>query len=122
LAYCCSLLSIRLPASLEVIEDGDFASCWSLVELAFEAPSKLRVISKNAFSWCKALTSITLPGSLSALHEESFGSCQSLKRVRFEPGSERPEIHPDAFKRCENLEEIYPREYARGLRLDRRLL
>jgi hypothetical protein len=113
-ASCHSLLSIRLPASLEVIEEGAFSECWSLVELTFEAPSKLRVIGSGAFDRCQALRSITLPGSLRELHEESFGCCWSLKRVTFEPGPEPPVIHPDAFADCQNLDEIYPREYAEG--------
>jgi hypothetical protein len=78
-AACRSLLSIRLPASLEVIEENVFVQCSSLVELTFEAPSKLRVIANRAFSRCESLTSITLPGSLRELHEVSFGWCRSLK-------------------------------------------
>jgi hypothetical protein len=97
-----------------VIEEKAFRGCSSLVELTFEAPSKLRVIAKRAFGECEALTSITLPGSLRELHEGSFGSCESLKRVRFEPGSEPPEIHPRAFECCPKLDEIRPREYAGG--------
>jgi hypothetical protein len=117
-----SLLSIRLPASLEVIEEGAFCFCWSLVELTFEAPSKLRVIARHAFRDCDALTSITLPGSLRAIHEQSFVWCRSLKSVTFERGSERAKIHRDAFARCPNLDEICPREYARSLRLERQFV
>jgi hypothetical protein len=121
-SYCRSLLSIRLPASLEVIEGEAFWICSSLAELTFEARSKLRVISSDAFRGCDALTSITFPGSLRAIHERSFCWCGSLKSVTFEPGSARPEIHPDAFQDCPNLDEGYPREGARGLRLVKRLL
>jgi hypothetical protein len=117
--FCRSLLSIRLPASLEVIAEEAFSACSSLLELTFEAPSKLRVIANGAFARCGALTSITLPGSLRELHEASFAWCGSLKSVTFEPGSEPPEIHPRAFLQCENLDEIYPREYADSLSLDK---
>jgi hypothetical protein len=115
-------LSIRLPASLEAIEEEAFWGCSSLLELTFEAPSKLREIARHAFVECEALTSIILPGSLRALHKRAFGYCESLTSVTFEPGLEPRGIHPDAFQGCPNLDEIYPEEYADWLRLDEEVL
>jgi hypothetical protein len=87
-----------------VIGNGAFLLCKALVEVTFEAPSRLRVIRKYAFAECRALTSIAFPGSLRAIRGWTFRSCLVLRTVTFESGGVTPEIHPEAFANCPDLD------------------
>jgi hypothetical protein len=111
-AWCESLRSIRLQASLEVIGALAFVSCSSLATVTFEAPSRVRVIDQEAFALCQSLASIRFPGSLKSTGQRSFGLCDNLRRVEFESGSLPPEIHPDAFQHCDNLDTGFLRKRA----------
>jgi hypothetical protein len=79
-------MSICLPASVKILEEGSFMLCNSLCSLTFESGSKLSRIEAKAFQGCSRLTSIVIPKSIEELRPRwALGS--SLYRVIFESAS-----------------------------------
>lgn len=58
------IVSVTIPASIEVITHDAFLGCENLTSVIFEDNSKLTEIGANAFSDCSSLTNIILPTSL----------------------------------------------------------
>ena len=59
---CSGLIKLKIPASVEVIEEGAFDSSDSLTEVCFET-GRLKSIGKYAFGHCLKLETIILPQS-----------------------------------------------------------
>ncbi len=80
-AYCTSLESITIPASVTGIcvpettgmqleieyERGTFSGCTSLKSVEFEKGSRLETIGDLAFTGCTSLESITIPASVTEI-------------------------------------------------------
>ena len=132
---CTNLLSIEIPASVQVIESTAFNGCTSLVSVVFEEGSQLSkicggYISSNysahlgAFSDCTALTDIEIPAKVQVIEAAAFKNCSALKSVTFESDSQLETIgggydysagssspynryyYYGAFSDCINLEAI----------------
>jgi hypothetical protein len=91
---CDSLLSIRLPASLEVIEDEVFFLCHSLSEVTFGQPSKLSFIGAFAFLGCASLHQLHIVASVSGI-EEALVACSAVCEITVDSGNRHFRIEED---------------------------
>lgn len=82
-AHCfkrCQIQEIRLPDSLEVIEEFAFDNCRQLSKVVISKNCKLTSIGQYAFT-NSAITSIVFPSSLTTIHQYAFFNCYNLKEV-----------------------------------------
>jgi hypothetical protein len=96
------------PFTVTIFRDMDFFRryCFadSLVRrLDFECGSKVREITRAAFSDITALRSIRIPASVEMLHGYCFSKCISLSDVTFEQGSRLQRIDKCAFSQCRSI-------------------
>jgi ferredoxin len=94
---CTNLTSIRIPQSVEILDEACFRSV-PLREVIFEAGSLLKSIGKMAFSNTQ-IKSIEIPKRVEVLCAECFGGCRQLAEVTFEEESELKRIESKAFLR-----------------------
>ncbi len=99
--YGSDIAEIRLPESVEIIDEDAFADAKSLKSI--ELPENLRIIGEEAFSE-SGLTSIAIRSKVSVLDEKVFAYCDSLKSVTI--GESVREIY-DSFIGCASLTDIY---------------
>jgi hypothetical protein len=94
-AGCVSLVSICIPASVEILENDcfggvfaeedkthffaihdhnrDFRFCMALQTVIFEQPSKIKEIGARAFTGCMSLRSFCIPASVEVVGDNCFG-------------------------------------------------
>lgn len=97
------LVSVKIPASVKVIEERGFRSCNNLLKVVFEDNSLLTTIGDNAFCCCNNLTSINLPLSVISIGKEAFNTCFKIQTIVFEENSYLQSIGEEAFTFCESL-------------------
>ena len=90
------LQSVRIPASVTIINRSAFQNCTNLTGVTFESNSKLETIGYNAFSWCKLLNTITIPANVKTIDSFAFGYCDDLREIRFE--GDAPTMAVNSFK------------------------
>jgi hypothetical protein len=95
--YIGSETRIVIKKEVEVIGDGCFQECETVLEVCFEPESRLRCIDAYAF-WETDLTEITIPASVKVIGEGCFANCYFLCDVAFE--GEFPESGKRAFWNC----------------------
>ncbi len=93
---CTSLTSIKIPASVETIEEYAFHNCSKLTDVTFEKGSKLETIGSCVFDGSN-LTSIEIPASVETIEKDAFSNCSRLATVTFEKGSKLKTIGQYAF-------------------------
>lgn len=105
-AFACSdaLEKIRIPGSVEVIEDGAFYNCFALKDVHIEEGVKR--IEQYAFCQCKALEEISLPDSVEHVGNMAFYFSSKLEQVQFGKGLKS--IGEEAFRRTALKEAILP--------------
>ncbi len=83
-----SLKYISLPASLQIIEDGAFAFCTSLVKATFPENSQLRSIGFRAFAF-SSIQEITIPASVNSMgtHTYALGAPVNIDISKYAEGS-----------------------------------
>lgn len=95
------IISIELPASVQIIGESAFNWCDSLKTVIMPA---VRMVIMNAFAHCNALEEIVLPQSLQSIGQYVFNSCKSLTSLTIPANV--TEISSDMVKNCGNLIEI----------------
>mmetsp|Transcript_4041 Transcript_4041/g.9369 ORF Transcript_4041/g.9369 Transcript_4041/m.9369 type:complete len:603 (+) Transcript_4041:51-1859(+) len=73
---CCSLSSIEIPSTVEVIEEGAFQGCGTLASITLL--EGLKIVGKESFLQCESLPSIKLPSTVHTVGEGAFSQCNSL--------------------------------------------
>ena len=131
---CSSLLSVEIPASVEIIESGVFLGCSSLANVSFEEGAKLMEfgdgnrgstfyeVASGVFENCTSLNTIVIPESVEKIGTSTFKGCTKLESIVFEGESllkvingaqgstnynSSSEYDYGAFTGCSNLKEIY---------------
>lgn len=99
---CKSLIDIKLPSSLKLIEESAFQST-GLARIDIPGPN-LKIIQEQCFAYNDNLESITLPEGLTKLENRVFYRCPHLKEVTL-PDS-LTEIGDMCFYVCEKLEKV----------------
>jgi hypothetical protein len=101
-----TLQSIRIPASIQLLDVYCFYQCRALEEVEFEQNSQLQRIRKGAFLGCVSLKSITIPKSVQFLDKSCFFMCEKLTNIIFESCSNLEQIEESAFGWCSSLKSI----------------
>jgi hypothetical protein len=84
-AYCASLISIYIPASVHRIAGCCFEHCSGLSQVAFAAGSHLVAIDSAIFEECLKLELIIMPQCVAARLERRFRTCEWRPHVVIEP-------------------------------------
>jgi hypothetical protein len=100
---CGALISICIPAGVDIVGKICFRDCWSLSQVTFESGCKLSEIGRESFKKCASLKSICIPSEVKCIPEYCFSECRSLKTVSFEPGSKLTRIADYAFNDCSSI-------------------
>lgn len=101
-AMKCTMKSVTIPASTEIINLSSFYDCRGLEQLIFN--DGIKIIGPSAFSFCSSLVSVNLPGSLKTIEDSAFSFCEKLREVSLSNGL--VEIGSHAFSCCKNLRHI----------------
>ena len=91
------LESIKLPDTVEVIDDAVFAYCPKLKNIYLG--KSLRYVDIRAFAWCPQLQEISFPATLKVLRAEAFVGSSSLQRVTFAGNAPELQDNDDIFGR-----------------------
>jgi hypothetical protein len=100
----CTLSTIQIPISIEILGSSCFFFCESLSFITFESNSRLTRIESSAFS-CSALQSIVIPSRVEILGSNCFGGCLSLSSITFESNSHLTKLEFETFS-CSALQSI----------------
>lgn len=75
----CSIESIKLPDTLEMIGDWAFTQCYNLTSV--NIPNKVTAIGKGIFYNCTGLKNVTIPDSILSIGISAFSGCSSLQNI-----------------------------------------
>lgn len=109
--YLVSLRKVRLPKSVNHIDNHAFYGCTSLTEINLE-DSNLTKMGYAALGSCN-LSKIKLPSSLKEVEEKVFTGNSNLKEVKF-CGTASPAYEKAAFDGCVNLTDVKVPEGYKG--------
>jgi hypothetical protein len=101
------LYSVTVPASVTSIGPGCFISCYGLIEITFEAGSKLTDIAAEAFNYCTHLKVLALPSSVEHIGTECLTGCMKLETVVILPDSRLARLDEAVFSECEQLSSLF---------------
>jgi len=121
--HCENLTCLVLPCSLEVLREGAFFECYTLVDVflphglkrigsfaftdcelsSIEIPSTVEVIEEGAFLGCDVMASVLLLEGLKIVGKESFLQCESLPSIKL-PSTVHT-VGEGAFSQCNSLVE-----------------
>ena len=95
-AYCTSLTSIEIPASVETIEKYAFKGCTALTTVTFEKGSQLKTIGEQAF-YDLPLKTVDMSActQVKSIAKSAFGHCSSLRL--FKIGTISPPYVDESF-------------------------
>jgi hypothetical protein len=99
--------TVTIPNTIEELNAGCFYGCEHILNVVFEARSRLCRVKECAFASCSSLSSICIPSSVEELGGQCFYGCKSLSTITFESGSKLSSIGDWAFSSCSSLSSIY---------------
>ena len=94
-----TLKSVKLPNSLQMIDDYAFSGCINLESIEF--PRSLNYIGVESFANCVKLVSLTIPERVYQISSRAFSGCSGLVVVNLNEGLQVIDSH--AFNKCINL-------------------
>ena len=97
-----SITSFEVNAQTNIIYDGAFSGCSSLISVTIG--EGVTSIGNSAFYECSGLTSVTIPGSVTSIGEDAFYGCSGLTSVTIGDGV--TSIGERAFYNCSGLTSI----------------
>ena len=95
----CSCEEIIIPESVSSIGSKAFSQCSLLMQI--KIPCSIDKINDETFSGCTSLTKITIPASVMHIGRKCFYNCSNLRIIKFESFSTRFEC--DSFDGCTEL-------------------
>lgn len=119
------ILSLVIPGSVSIIQDGSFSRMYNLEKVVFcegvstlpdyalnyclklktvVLPNSLYEIENNVFSNCKSLESVIMHDNVNYVGEKVFSECISLKSIKL--SEKMPTITSMMFQKCSALREI----------------
>lgn len=101
--WCSALEKIELPQNIDTLGDDTFAYCTSLKEIVL--PEKLTCLGHNAFKECESLENVQIKGNIERIPSGMFSGCTNLKNIKIESSNIRY-IADYAFGKCINLQSI----------------
>ena len=103
---CTSLEVLKLPASLEFIDNSAFSSCSGIAELNIAHCENLKSINSSCFANCSNLKTVQLPKSIETIGNSAFYGCYQIKKVDLSQCSKLKKIEDSAFYGCSALRSI----------------
>jgi len=97
-----SLVSVRLPSTLDFVGSGTFKNCYALETVII--PEGIDSIQFQAFMHCHALKEITIPSTVTRLSSETFAFCAALETVALPRGLKW--VDDQVFIGCESLKTL----------------
>lgn len=91
--------SYTVPASVQGIAYGAFASCTGVTEVVMQ--EGMLALESDVFTGCSGLTAVTMPNSMVYIGSSSFYQCTALTEVVIPDSVEY--IGPSAFEECTKL-------------------
>lgn len=76
---CTSLISIKIPNSVNYIGTYAFSGCTGLTSI--EIPNSITKLNNSVFRGCTNLVSVKIPNSVKSIEHYAFADCSSLKEV-----------------------------------------
>lgn len=99
LQYVGSDSIVRIPRTVDAIENDAFEGCKSMKQLTI--PGTVTYIGSGAFYGCTGLTRVKIPHSVKEIGAGCFAGCKSLKEMIIPGGVD--EIGYRALAGCPNL-------------------
>lgn len=95
--YCTELQHVKFEEGSQLTKIGQeaFCRCSSLTEI--KIPQSVETIENSAFKYCSSLTEITIPANVVSVGDSVFIGCTSLQKVEFEEESRLVNIGNYAF-------------------------
>ena len=103
---CTSLEVLKLPASLEFIDNYAFLSCSGIAELDIAHCENLKSIKSSSFANCSNLKTVQLPKSIETIGNSAFSGCYQIEQVDLSPYSKLTKIEDGVFSGCSALRSI----------------
>ena len=103
---CTSLEVLKLPASLEFIDNSAFSSCSGIAELNITHCENLKSINSSSFANCSNLKTVQLPKSIETIGNSAFLGCYQIEQVDLSPYSKLTKIEDRVFSGCSALRSI----------------
>lgn len=103
---CTSLEVLKLPASLEFIDNSAFLSCSGIAELDIAHCENLKSIKSSCFENCSNLKTVQLPKSIETIENRAFYGCYQIEQVDLSPYSKLTKIEDSVFCGCSALRSI----------------
>ena len=103
---CTSLEVLKLPASLEFIDNYAFLSCSGIAELDIAHCENLKSIKSSSFANCSNLKTVQLPKSIETIENSAFSGCYQIEQVDLSPYSKLTKIEDGVFSGCSALRSI----------------
>lgn len=104
---CHEIAEIKLPRTLERIEDRAFAYCCGLRWMV--VPRGVNYIGEHAFWRCSSATKIWLPDTVTDIEDWTFDECGQLYELYMHSGTKISGER--VFDRCWELNEVIRYEY-----------
>lgn len=89
---------VEIPSDVEVIGKSAFEKNDRIEKVTFEKGTKIKTISRLAFSECRNLESIELPESITSIGDEAFKNCVALTNITLPSGI--TEVGYETFYGC----------------------
>lgn len=102
-ARCASLVNLRLPSTVKIIDDKAFYRCSGLESVSI--PSSVTNIGNMVFTYCENLIGVTMYANVESVPEWTFYGCQSLSEVVL--GESITGAENQAFYGCESFTSLY---------------
>lgn len=77
---CTTLISVKLPNTVEIIGEAAFSGCTSLKTIELK-DTILEKIGKEAFLNCSSLTALDLPSTVKTIGDYAFADCKKVSQV-----------------------------------------
>ena len=97
-----SIVSLKIPNSVEEISDFAFSGCLSLSSVSLG--NNLKRIGSYAFYQNKGLLSIVIPNSVTRIDDSAFKECSKLATVSI--GNSVNTMYNDVFENCTSLKKV----------------
>ena len=94
-----SIVSLHIPSSMKMLEEGAFTNCYSLTEVTVS--EGLETIQDGAFACCDAIKSISIPDTVKTMGGYVFYECYGMESVLL--GKSIESIGDYAFYMCKSL-------------------
>lgn len=97
-----SLVKVKLPCTVTLIDTGAFSECRSLSEM--DLPQRLVELGEQSFLDCVSLLRIRAPASVNTIGAFAVARCLNLVSMEFELKREQAvRIGRSAFRTCKSL-------------------